>query len=283
MDQSVYKIPVSQIKESPYQGRILIFGTNTTDSTTENIRQLALNIEKNGLLYPVMLRRIGPKYEIIDGHRRVEAFRILGKMEIEAILMEIDEREAQLFSLVSNLMREDLSTIERALAFRKILQAGIFKNQKELSEAIGKDQTYVGDILNTLNMDKRIIDDLLVNQCTNDVRLLRAIRRAGKTNEQGVSAAQWELYQKFRETGLSREEVCDLSRKVKEKQIQGIKVNFLPRRIEIELDKRYNRSERIFLTSRIHKEIEKILSSKSLKYTKHSHPDMVSPKKRKIN
>ncbi len=88
----------------------------------------------------------------------------------------------------------------------------MFEDKRELSKAIGKDETFVGDLLNTLNMDKRIVDDLLKNKTTNDVRMLRAIRRVEPVNQVGYSEKQWEIYQRFLNENLSREEVLSLTR-----------------------------------------------------------------------
>ncbi len=114
------------------------------------------------------------------------------------------DREAMILSVVGNLQREDLSPIEKAMAFRKLLDSGVFVDKKELSKSLGKDETYVGDVLNTLNMDQRIIDDILQNRTTDDVRLLRAIRQAGKTDKLQKSDEQMALYQEFKDKGLSR-------------------------------------------------------------------------------
>jgi len=150
---------------------------------------------------------------------------------------------------VANLQRKNLHNIERAMAFRKILDAGIFNDKKELSQAIGKDETYVGDLLNTLNMDKRIIDDLLHNKTTNDVRALRAIRKAGQTDENGLSDPQWELYRRFIDDKLSRKEVFSLSRKERSFRQKELKIHFMPRRIEIELPRKFEKKQRDHLTS----------------------------------
>ncbi len=258
--QQVLKIDIDKILQSPYQGRLIEFGITQTDESNNTLNSLAQNIEQNGLLVPIIVRGVDDGYELIDGHRRLEACRLLKRTTIEAIVREADDRNAQVMSVVSNLQREDLYNVERALAFRKILDAGVFKDQKELSQAIGKDQTYVGDLLNTLNMDKRIIDDLLKNKTTNDVRLLRAIRRSAKTNEEGYSDEQWNLYQRFVNEGLTRKEVLALSNEEKNRTVKDLKVVFKPRRIEVELPKKYTLEQRNVLTEMLKQKIEEILA-----------------------
>jgi len=261
MSQQILKIDINTIKESPYQGRLLFFGKTDKDNADMAIKQLADSISKNGLLQPIVVRGTKTGYELIDGHRRLEAHRLLGINTIDAIVKDINEKESQILSVVSNLQREDLYNIERALAFRKILDAKLFKDQKELSQAIGKDQTYVGDLLNTLNMDKRIIEDLLENKTTNDVRLLRAIRRVQKTDINSISEKQWELYQRFKTNNLTRKEVFHWSKNKQNKQKQGIEVKFKPRRIEVDLPKKYDLKQRQILIKIIHEKIHEILEN----------------------
>ena len=258
--QQILKINIEKIKQSPYQGRLIEFGITQINESNTTLSDLAHNIQQNGLLTPIIVRETDDGYELIDGHRRLEACRSLGFTTIESIVKEADNRSAQLMSVVSNLQRKGLYNIELALAFRKILDADVFKDQKELSKAISKDQTYVGDLLNTLNMDKRIIDDLLKNKTTNDVRLLRAIRKAGKTNIDGYSEKQWDLYQRFINEGLSRKEVFQLSANEKTKQVDGILVKFKPRKIEVELNKKYTIDQRRALSELLKQKIEEVLA-----------------------
>jgi hypothetical protein len=108
-----------------------------------------------------------------------------------------------------------------AIALRKIEKAHLFESREKLSEAIGKDKTYVGDLINTLKMDYRIVENLAEYKTTDDVRLLRAIRKAfpatkqieeqaDTENERWISDQQWDFYSKTIIQGqLSRDEVID--------------------------------------------------------------------------
>jgi len=205
-------IKISQLEESPWQGRMVLFSNEKDEYTQRHIESLAADIRENGLLNPVIVRPKGKKYELIDGHRRVIASKLLGLKTIDAIVHDYDDRHAQVSSITANLQRKDLSAIELAVAYQKILDSGIFKDKKELSRAIGKDETYIGDLINTLNMDERIVADLKKNKTINDVRMLRAIRRYGKGDIPGHSEAQWKLYQRILSEKLSRQEVLGLSR-----------------------------------------------------------------------
>lgn len=206
------KIKINSIIESPWQGRMVLFENEKDEYTQTQIQTLADDIAANGLISPVVVRPKGSKYELIDGHRRVIACRMLKLDTIDAIIHELDDRHAQISSVTANLQRKDLSAIELAVAYQKILDAGIFKDKKELSKAIGKDETYIGDLINTLNMDERIVSDLKKTKKINDVRMLRAIRRYDQCDEAGRSDSQWKLYQQVVNENLPRQEVLEMTR-----------------------------------------------------------------------
>jgi len=110
-------------------------------------------------------------------------------------------------------------------------------------------------------MDKRIIDDLPHNKTTNDVRALRAIRKAGHTDENGLSDAQWDFYRKFIEEKLSRKEVLDLSRKERTIRQKELKIHFMPRRIEIELPRKFDKKQRDHLTAILKEKLDELLGT----------------------
>lgn len=158
------------------------------------------------------MRRIENRYEIINGHSRAAACREPGWENIPAIVTDAGDKEAQTMTVIGNLHHRNLKTVELALAYTRILEAGLYADKKELSAALGKDETYVGDVLNTLKMDKRIIDDLLRNNSVRDLKILRAIRRSASVNEDQTSDIQWDLYNKVVSGGLSRAEIIQLLR-----------------------------------------------------------------------
>ena len=189
---STTEVNLKQVKESPYQGRMIRPVKEDGKTDDPALKQMEESIVNQGLLTPIIVRPLGDEYEIIDGHRRAEVFRRLQKETIPVTVKEVDDQQAQAFSIIGNLHRQNLSTIEKAIAFKKIIDTGVFKNVKEFSKAIGKDESFVGDLLNTLDMDQRIIDDIAQNKTTQDVRLLRAIRKVENavSNE---SDKKWEL------------------------------------------------------------------------------------------
>ncbi len=256
---AIERIKLKDLNESPYQGRLIQLPLNKDDYTQTELLQLTESIKKNGLLQPIILRKTANGLEIIDGHRRVEAFRILGRGDIQAIIREMDDREAQVMSVVANIQRENLSNIERAIAFRKILSEGVFRDKRELSKAIGKDETYVGDLLNILNMDRRIIDDVAANKTTNDVRLLRAIRKVEPVTEEGVSEKQFKVYNQFKKEKLSRREVLDLVKQEKGEIESPVSITGHLRKYEVRVHKKLTKEQKAKFAQLLEQKIIDIL------------------------
>ncbi|MBU0488822.1 MAG: ParB/RepB/Spo0J family partition protein [Bacteroidetes bacterium] len=208
-NMSIQLIPVEAINDSPYQARFLSVNDLDTKEPEKETLELVNSIAANGLLHPVTVRAAGDKFELIDGHRRVLAHKLLNKEFIDAIVTRMDDKQAQIMGITANLQRKNLNLIELALAYKKMLDTGTFPDKKYLSSALGKDETYVGDVLNTLNMDKRIIDDLVSNNTVKDVRLLRMVRQIDEIDENQESMMQWNLYQQVIEQNMTRQQVAN--------------------------------------------------------------------------
>jgi len=220
--EKIVKIVITKLVGSPYQGRYIPAIQDAGIAKDKSLIELSKNINDQGLMTPIIVRPLDDnRYEIIDGHRRVAACKMVNISKIDAIIRDYPDKDAQVFSVVSNLLHRNLKTIEMAIALRKIEKSHLFESREKLSEAIGKDKTYVGDLINTLKMDYRIIENLAEYKTTDDVRLLRAIRKAFPAsrfmeegseteNEKWISDQQWDFYSKAIIQGqLSRDEVID--------------------------------------------------------------------------
>lgn len=196
---------------SKYQGRFFDIDGNIPIEDELKIDELKRSIEENGLLQAVIVKQnTNGKYELIDGHRRLMAYKRIGFTEINAIIKSCTDKEAQISAIIGNLQRKNLSPIEMAFAFKKILNQKLFADQRELSIAIGKDETYVGDVLNLLKMDKRIIDDLIETRAINDVRLLRILRNAYPLTNDDYNEQQYETYCLVKTNKLNRAQLRQL-------------------------------------------------------------------------
>lgn len=106
-------VKLSELEEFPGHP----FMVNTEN---EDFEEMVESIKENGLIYPILVRPVagGEKYQIISGHRRVAASKVAGLSEIPAIIRPMDEFEATVLMVHSNLYRPEISIKEKALAYR---------------------------------------------------------------------------------------------------------------------------------------------------------------------
>ena len=106
----------------------------------KELNELADSIKMHGIIQPLVLRRIGDKYEIIAGERRYKASVLAGLTQVPAVIMNIDDQKSAEVAVVENLQRKDLTAIEEAQSYKKILDMG-YLTQEELATRMGVAQS----------------------------------------------------------------------------------------------------------------------------------------------
>lgn len=124
------------------------------------ITELAESIKEHGVIQPILVRRLGDKYEIIAGERRYKASLLAGKRTIPAIVAELNDKDSAEVALIENVQRQDLTPIEEAVSYRKILDMG-YLTQEQLADKLGKTQSTVSNKLRLLNLDDDVQEALL--------------------------------------------------------------------------------------------------------------------------
>lgn len=124
------------------------------------LKELALSIREHGVIQPIIVRKIGTKYEIIAGERRYKASTMAGLTKIPAIVRNLDDKESSKVALIENLQRKDLTPIEEARTYQKILDIDDM-TQEELAKSMGKSQSAVSNKLRLLTLSNKIQDALL--------------------------------------------------------------------------------------------------------------------------
>jgi ParB family transcriptional regulator, chromosome partitioning protein len=107
----------------------------------DSLAELSDSIREHGVLQPILVRPVGPKFELIAGERRWRASRLAERETIPAIVVEFDEETALEASIIENLQREDVSPLEEAAMFAKM--TGLGYSVRQLAQKIGKDKGYV--------------------------------------------------------------------------------------------------------------------------------------------
>lgn len=135
-----------------------VFNTHrAVDDNDESIRDLAESM-KNMLIQPITVRKVAEdKFEIIDGHRRVQAAKILGWNNIEAIVDVVDETQSSGMTITANLQRLDNDPLLEAEAFKNLFDRG--RTIEEVAALAGKSTTFVRRRINLTNLDKKWVDD----------------------------------------------------------------------------------------------------------------------------
>ncbi|WP_243387220.1 nucleoid occlusion protein [Bacillus kexueae] len=155
--EEVHKIPVQQIIPNRYQPRTIF--------VDEKIQELAQTIQTHGIIQPIVVRKMDNQYEIIAGERRWRAVQSLGWEEIPAIIKDFNDTETASVALIENLQREELSAIEEAVAYAKLLELHQL-TQEALAQRLGKGQSTIANKLRLLKLPQEVQESLLRKQIT---------------------------------------------------------------------------------------------------------------------
>jgi len=138
------ELPVASIRPNPFQPR--------THFDPVELIDLTRSIEASGLLQPIVVRSAsGGTYELIAGERRWRAVQQLGWANVPAVVKEADDRTLLTLALVENLQRDDLSPIDEAVGYQRLLNEFAVP-QQELVRMVGRDRSTVANKLRLLKL-----------------------------------------------------------------------------------------------------------------------------------
>ncbi|MBP3921241.1 MAG: ParB/RepB/Spo0J family partition protein [Bacilli bacterium] len=126
----------------------------------EAINELSKSIQEHGVIQPIVVRPIGDKFEIIAGERRYKASCMANLKTIPAIITDLNDKDSAEVALIENVQRENLTPIEEAISYKKILDMG-YITQDALATKLGKTQSTVANKLRLLNLDDEVQEALL--------------------------------------------------------------------------------------------------------------------------
>ena len=129
----------------------------------EKLEELAESIGKYGVIQPIVVRPVSNKYEIIAGERRYKASKLANKSTIPAIIVNLSDKDSEEIALLENIQRQQLSPIEEAVSYKRILDMG-YITQEELAKKIGKAQSTIANKIRLLNLDDEVQNYLLNNK-----------------------------------------------------------------------------------------------------------------------
>ncbi len=206
-ERKISNIALDKLIPNPYQPR--------RQFNQSELQELAQSIEAYGIIQPIVVRKVGEKYQIITGERRFRACCLLGLQEIPAIIQEMEDEKVAAVSLIENLQRRELNYFEEASAYSALINV-FGMTQEELARKIGRSQAAIANKLRLLKLPEQVRSLILTGRITE--RHARALLKLN-TVEMQIEVIQ-EIYEK------------DLNVKDTEELIEKICQNNIPQAIK---------------------------------------------------
>ncbi len=121
------------------------------------LEELAASIRANGVLQPILVRPLGPGYQLIAGERRLSAAQRAGLLKIPAVVRDVPDERVLELALVENIQREQLNPIEEAQAYHKLLET-TEETQESLAARLGKERSTIANSLRLLKLPAPVKD-----------------------------------------------------------------------------------------------------------------------------
>ncbi|MDD4607549.1 MAG: ParB/RepB/Spo0J family partition protein [Bacilli bacterium] len=172
IEKRITELNLADILPNRFQPRIKF--------SEEAINELSESIKEHGVIQPIVVRAIGDKYEIIAGERRYKASVLAGKNSIPAIITDLNDKDSAEVALIENVQRQDLTPIEEAISYKKILDMGF--TQEQLASKLGNKQSTIANKLRLLNLHEDVQEALLEGKISE--RHARSILRLNKSSQQ---------------------------------------------------------------------------------------------------
>lgn len=143
----IIQVPIEDIIPNRFQPRL-----NFDDKSLE---ELANSIKQHGIIQPLILRKLGEKYEIVAGERRYKAAIMAGLVSVPAVITELDDNASAEVAIVENVQRKDLTAIEEAKSYKALLDKG-YMTQEDLAKKMGLSQSNISNKLRLLTLDESV-------------------------------------------------------------------------------------------------------------------------------
>lgn len=147
-EEHLHKVSVNQLQRGQYQPRL--------EFKQEKLQELADSIKSQGLLQPIVVRKLNNGfYEILAGERRWRAAQLAGLNEVSVIVKIINDEAALAIALIENIQRENLNVVEEALALQRLLdEFGL--THEQVAKSVGRSRTAVSNLLRLLQLPEEI-------------------------------------------------------------------------------------------------------------------------------
>jgi ParB family chromosome partitioning protein len=140
------EVPTGALEPNPVQPRTVM--------NPARLDELAASIQESGMVQPILVRRVGERFQIIAGERRWRAAQKLGLATVPVTVREVPDDRLLELALVENIQRQELTPVEEAVAFQK-LQDELRLTQEEVAKKVGRDRSTVANTLRLLRLPRR--------------------------------------------------------------------------------------------------------------------------------
>lgn len=142
-ERSLLELPLSAVEANPDQPRQFL--------DPKALEELAASIRENGVLQPILVRRTEPgRYTLVAGERRWRAAQLAGLDTVPAIVDDTVDTDALILALVENIQRQDLTPLEEAHAYQRLVESG--RTQEQIAKDVGKSRSAVSNALRLLQL-----------------------------------------------------------------------------------------------------------------------------------
>lgn len=145
---AVTELPVASIVPNPHQPR------KEFDETA--VKELAESIRSEGLLQPIVVRKVKGGYELIAGERRLRAFKQLGQKFIPVRVIEASDATSAVLALLENLQRADLNPVDEAIGVASLMR-DFNLTQEAVADRLGKPRASIANLVRLLQLDREIL------------------------------------------------------------------------------------------------------------------------------
>jgi ParB family chromosome partitioning protein len=128
----------------------------------QRLQELAQSIRVNGVIQPILVRRVGTGYEIVAGERRWRAAQRAGLLKVPVTIRDVPDERLLQVALIENVQREDLNAIEEAQAYKRLAEDHQM-SQEAIAAAVGKDRATIANYVRLLRLPPEVRNDLSSN------------------------------------------------------------------------------------------------------------------------
>lgn len=151
-----HTLPIEHLQRGKFQPR--------KDMNPEKLQELADSIKAQGIIQPIVVRKLSQdKYEIVAGERRWRAAQLAGLQQVPVVVKDIDDRATMAIALIENIQRQDLNPLEEAEALRRLLDEFTMTHQ-QIADAVGKSRVTVTNLLRLMDLQPEVKKLLIAGQ-----------------------------------------------------------------------------------------------------------------------